>query len=69
MLVLFCFSQAFYPVENPVEIKYGDILAARCVFTGEGRTSETYIGYVTSLLRILVVMVNFESQSHTKAAY
>ncbi|KAM6473185.1 peptidyl-glycine alpha-amidating monooxygenase isoform 5-T8 [Liasis olivaceus] len=36
--------QAFYPVENPVEIKYGDILAARCVFTGEGRSSETYIG-------------------------
>ncbi|XP_015671148.1 peptidyl-glycine alpha-amidating monooxygenase, partial [Protobothrops mucrosquamatus] len=36
--------QAFYPVENPVEVKYGDILAARCVFTGEGRSSETYIG-------------------------
>ncbi|XP_034288600.1 peptidyl-glycine alpha-amidating monooxygenase isoform X3 [Pantherophis guttatus] len=36
--------QAFYAVENPVEIKYGDILAARCVFTGEGRSSETYIG-------------------------
>ncbi|XP_032069288.1 peptidyl-glycine alpha-amidating monooxygenase isoform X2 [Thamnophis elegans] len=36
--------QAFYPVENPVEIKYGDILAARCVFTGEGRSSKTYIG-------------------------
>ncbi|XP_070599076.1 peptidyl-glycine alpha-amidating monooxygenase isoform X2 [Erythrolamprus reginae] len=36
--------QAFYPVESPVEVKYGDILAARCVFTGEGRTSETYIG-------------------------
>ncbi|XP_063151457.1 peptidyl-glycine alpha-amidating monooxygenase isoform X2 [Candoia aspera] len=36
--------QAFYPVENLVEIKYGDILAARCVFTGEGRSSETYIG-------------------------
>ncbi|XP_066470899.1 peptidyl-glycine alpha-amidating monooxygenase isoform X3 [Tiliqua scincoides] len=40
--------QAFYPVENPVEIKYGDILAARCVFTGEGRTSETYIGGTAS---------------------
>ncbi|XP_053147346.1 peptidyl-glycine alpha-amidating monooxygenase isoform X6 [Hemicordylus capensis] len=40
--------QAFYPVENPVEIKYGDTLAARCVFTGEGRTSETYIGGTSS---------------------
>ncbi|XP_062985629.1 peptidyl-glycine alpha-amidating monooxygenase isoform X4 [Elgaria multicarinata webbii] len=40
--------QAFYPVENPVEIKYGDTLAARCVFTGEGRSSETYIGGTAS---------------------
>nr|XP_020650074.1 peptidyl-glycine alpha-amidating monooxygenase isoform X3 [Pogona vitticeps] len=40
--------QAFYPVENPVEIKYGDVLAARCVFTGEGRSSETYIGGTAS---------------------
>ncbi|XP_042311152.1 peptidyl-glycine alpha-amidating monooxygenase isoform X4 [Sceloporus undulatus] len=40
--------QAFYPVDNPVEIKYGDTLAARCVFTGEGRSSETYIGGTAS---------------------
>ncbi|KAH0628114.1 hypothetical protein JD844_008859 [Phrynosoma platyrhinos] len=40
--------QAFYPVDNPVEIKYGDTLAARCVFTGEGRSSETYIGGTSS---------------------
>ncbi|XP_062828297.1 peptidyl-glycine alpha-amidating monooxygenase isoform X7 [Anolis carolinensis] len=40
--------QAFYPVENPVEIKYGDTLAARCVFTGEGRSTETYIGGTAS---------------------
>ncbi|XP_044302819.1 peptidyl-glycine alpha-amidating monooxygenase isoform X3 [Varanus komodoensis] len=40
--------QAFYPVENPVEIKYGDALAARCVFTGEGRSSKTYIGGTAS---------------------
>ncbi|XP_020650073.3 peptidyl-glycine alpha-amidating monooxygenase isoform X2 [Pogona vitticeps] len=40
--------QAFYPVENPVEIKYGDVLAARCVFTGEGRSSQTYIGGTAS---------------------
>ncbi|XP_074851379.1 peptidyl-glycine alpha-amidating monooxygenase isoform X6 [Carettochelys insculpta] len=36
--------QAFYPVEHPVDISFGDILAARCVFTGEGRTTETHIG-------------------------
>uniref|UniRef100_A0A8C5TJ17 Peptidylglycine alpha-amidating monooxygenase n=1 Tax=Malurus cyaneus samueli TaxID=2593467 RepID=A0A8C5TJ17_9PASS len=36
--------QAFYPVEYPVDISYDDILAARCVFSGEGRTTETHIG-------------------------
>ncbi|XP_031951750.1 peptidyl-glycine alpha-amidating monooxygenase isoform X10 [Corvus moneduloides] len=36
--------QAFYPVEYPVDVSYNDILAARCVFTGEGRTTETHIG-------------------------
>lgn len=37
--------QAFYPVEHPVDVSFGDILAARCVFTGEGRTEATRIGY------------------------
>ncbi|KAJ0056893.1 hypothetical protein NL108_000691, partial [Boleophthalmus pectinirostris] len=36
--------QAFYPANKDVDIKYGDTLAARCVFTGEGQTSKTYIG-------------------------
>ncbi|XP_066195435.1 peptidyl-glycine alpha-amidating monooxygenase isoform X2 [Sylvia atricapilla] len=36
--------QAFYPVKYPVDIGYDDILAARCVFSGEGRTTETHIG-------------------------
>nr|XP_005496474.1 peptidyl-glycine alpha-amidating monooxygenase isoform X2 [Zonotrichia albicollis] len=36
--------QAFYPVQYPVDISYDDILAARCVFSGEGRTTETHIG-------------------------
>uniref|UniRef100_A0A673ALF8 Peptidylglycine alpha-amidating monooxygenase n=1 Tax=Sphaeramia orbicularis TaxID=375764 RepID=A0A673ALF8_9TELE len=36
--------QAFYPANQDVNIKYGDTVAARCVFTGEGRTSKTYIG-------------------------
>ncbi|XP_061335018.1 peptidyl-glycine alpha-amidating monooxygenase isoform X5 [Pezoporus flaviventris] len=36
--------QAFYPVERPVEVSYDDTLAARCVFSGEGRTTETHIG-------------------------
>ncbi|XP_059690323.1 peptidyl-glycine alpha-amidating monooxygenase isoform X7 [Gavia stellata] len=36
--------QAFYPVEYPVDVSYDDILAARCVFSGEGRTTETHIG-------------------------
>uniref|UniRef100_A0A669DK30 Peptidylglycine alpha-amidating monooxygenase n=1 Tax=Oreochromis niloticus TaxID=8128 RepID=A0A669DK30_ORENI len=36
--------QAFYPANKQVNVKYGDTLAARCVFTGEGKTSKTYIG-------------------------
>ncbi|XP_010563356.1 PREDICTED: peptidyl-glycine alpha-amidating monooxygenase isoform X4 [Haliaeetus leucocephalus] len=36
--------QAFYPVEHPVDVNYDDVLAARCVFSGEGRTTETRIG-------------------------
>ncbi|KAM9841338.1 peptidyl-glycine alpha-amidating monooxygenase B [Aulostomus maculatus] len=36
--------QAFYAVNKEVTVKYGDTLAARCVFTGEGRTTPTYIG-------------------------
>ncbi|XP_074923236.1 peptidyl-glycine alpha-amidating monooxygenase isoform X6 [Chelonoidis abingdonii] len=40
--------QAFYPVEHPVDINFGDTLAARCVFTGEGRTTETHIGGTAS---------------------
>ncbi|XP_028929966.1 peptidyl-glycine alpha-amidating monooxygenase isoform X7 [Ornithorhynchus anatinus] len=36
--------QAFYPVEHPVDVSFGDILAARCVFSGEGRTEDTHIG-------------------------
>uniref|UniRef100_A0A452J3N9 Uncharacterized protein n=1 Tax=Gopherus agassizii TaxID=38772 RepID=A0A452J3N9_9SAUR len=40
--------QAFYPVEHLVDINFGDTLAARCVFTGEGRTTETHIGGTAS---------------------
>ncbi|XP_068103574.1 peptidyl-glycine alpha-amidating monooxygenase isoform X5 [Hyperolius riggenbachi] len=40
--------QAFYPVEHSLDVRPGDILAARCVFTGEGRTSNTYIGGTSS---------------------
>uniref|UniRef100_A0A672MZE4 Peptidylglycine alpha-amidating monooxygenase n=1 Tax=Sinocyclocheilus grahami TaxID=75366 RepID=A0A672MZE4_SINGR len=36
--------QAFYPVTNTIDVRNGDILAARCVFTGEGRTAVTQIG-------------------------
>ncbi|XP_069370278.1 peptidyl-glycine alpha-amidating monooxygenase isoform X1 [Paralichthys olivaceus] len=36
--------QAFYPAHEELDVKYGDTVAARCVFTGEGRTSKTYIG-------------------------
>ncbi|CAH2297114.1 peptidyl-glycine alpha-amidating monooxygenase A precursor [Pelobates cultripes] len=36
--------QAFYPVEHPLDVSPGDILATRCLFTGEGRTTKTYIG-------------------------
>ncbi|XP_050009434.1 peptidyl-glycine alpha-amidating monooxygenase isoform X10 [Alexandromys fortis] len=40
--------QAFYPVEHPVDVTFGEILAARCVFTGEGRTEATHIGGTSS---------------------
>ncbi|XP_044876750.1 peptidyl-glycine alpha-amidating monooxygenase isoform X7 [Mauremys mutica] len=40
--------QAFYPVEHLVDISFGDTLAARCVFTGEGRMTETHIGGTAS---------------------
>ncbi|XP_078127943.1 peptidyl-glycine alpha-amidating monooxygenase B isoform X2 [Sander vitreus] len=36
--------QAFYPANKEVNVKYGDTIAARCLFTGVGRTSKTYIG-------------------------
>ncbi|XP_061887416.1 peptidyl-glycine alpha-amidating monooxygenase B isoform X3 [Entelurus aequoreus] len=36
--------QAFYPSNRDVDVKYGDILAARCMFTGESRSEKTYIG-------------------------
>lgn len=39
-----CPPQAFYPVNTELSVQYGDTVAARCVFTGEGRTSETVIG-------------------------
>uniref|UniRef100_A0A3B4YKI1 Peptidylglycine alpha-amidating monooxygenase n=1 Tax=Seriola lalandi dorsalis TaxID=1841481 RepID=A0A3B4YKI1_SERLL len=35
--------QAFYPANKELSVKYGDTIAARCVFSGEGRTSKTYI--------------------------
>ncbi|XP_077352889.1 peptidyl-glycine alpha-amidating monooxygenase B isoform X2 [Festucalex cinctus] len=36
--------QAFYPANRDVDVQRGDTLAARCMFTGEGRSEETYIG-------------------------
>ncbi|XP_051268231.1 peptidyl-glycine alpha-amidating monooxygenase isoform X2 [Dicentrarchus labrax] len=36
--------QAFYPANKELNVKNGDTIAARCMFTGEGRTSKTYIG-------------------------
>ncbi|XP_061656865.1 peptidyl-glycine alpha-amidating monooxygenase A [Syngnathoides biaculeatus] len=36
--------QAFYPTNPDMDVRYGDKLAARCMFTGEGRSEETYIG-------------------------
>lgn len=36
--------QAFYPVTHHLDVSSGDTLAARCVFSGEGRKTETHIG-------------------------
>ncbi|KAG9353787.1 hypothetical protein JZ751_011911 [Albula glossodonta] len=50
--------QAFYPASNQMDIRYGDKLAARCVFTGEGKTTSTYIGISprSHLIRLLDVV-------------
>ncbi|XP_073672185.1 peptidyl-glycine alpha-amidating monooxygenase B isoform X4 [Paramisgurnus dabryanus] len=40
--------QAFYPASNAIDVQDGDTLAARCVFTGEGRTTDTQIGGTSS---------------------
>ncbi|KAL0963177.1 hypothetical protein UPYG_G00350720 [Umbra pygmaea] len=40
--------QAFYPATKGTDVRYGDTLAARCVFTGEGMTTKTYIGGTAS---------------------
>ncbi|XP_029428524.1 peptidyl-glycine alpha-amidating monooxygenase isoform X3 [Rhinatrema bivittatum] len=40
--------QAFYPVEHPLDVSNGDMLAVRCVFSGEGRSTNTYIGGTSS---------------------
>ncbi|XP_043919814.1 peptidyl-glycine alpha-amidating monooxygenase [Protopterus annectens] len=36
--------QAFYPVENELQVEDSDILAARCMFTGKDKTTSTHIG-------------------------
>ncbi|TNM92459.1 hypothetical protein fugu_019471 [Takifugu bimaculatus] len=36
--------QAFYPTNKDVNVKYGDTVAARCMFTGENMTTATSIG-------------------------
>uniref|UniRef100_H3CNS3 Peptidylglycine alpha-amidating monooxygenase n=1 Tax=Tetraodon nigroviridis TaxID=99883 RepID=H3CNS3_TETNG len=36
--------QAFYPATKGLSLKYGDTVAARCMFTGENMTTTTYIG-------------------------
>lgn len=38
------FGQAFYPATKGLSLKYGDTVAARCMFTGENMTTTTYIG-------------------------
>lgn len=51
--------QAFYPANKDVDVKYGDTLAARCMFSGEGRTSNTYIGWVQLLKSDYFFTVSF----------
>uniref|UniRef100_S4RCU0 peptidylamidoglycolate lyase n=1 Tax=Petromyzon marinus TaxID=7757 RepID=S4RCU0_PETMA len=36
--------QAFYPRAEPMEVRLGDIVAARCVFSGLGMSETTYVG-------------------------
>lgn len=51
--------QAFYPANKEASVEYGDIVAARCMFTGEGRTSNTYIGWVPSLNPMPLMLHHF----------
>lgn len=51
--------QAFYPANKDASVEYDDIVAARCMFTGEGRTSNTYIGWVLSLNPVPLMLHHF----------
>lgn len=50
---VFWFDQAFYPANKDVNVKYGDTVAARCMFTGENMTTATSIGWVNIPFKLL----------------
>lgn len=59
--------QAFYPANKEVDVKYGDTLAARCVFSGEGKTSETYIGGTSDDEMCNFYIMYYMDRKHAKA--
>lgn len=54
---VFWFDQAFYPTNKDVNVKYGDTIAARCMFTGENMTTATSIGWVNIPIKLLTIIL------------
>lgn len=58
--------QAFYHVENSMDIEYGDTIAARCVFTGKGRTTVTRIGQTSKDEMCNLYIMYYMDSKHAK---
>ncbi|XP_032873263.1 peptidyl-glycine alpha-amidating monooxygenase isoform X3 [Amblyraja radiata] len=58
--------QAFYHVENSMDIEYGDTIAARCVFTGKGRTTVTQIGQTSKDEMCNLYIMYYMDSKHAK---
>ncbi|XP_048451120.1 peptidyl-glycine alpha-amidating monooxygenase A isoform X4 [Rhincodon typus] len=58
--------QAFYHLENPMDIKYGDTITARCVFTGKGRTTVTLIGRTSKDEMCNLYIMYYMDSKHAK---
>ncbi|XP_067885874.1 peptidyl-glycine alpha-amidating monooxygenase B isoform X4 [Heterodontus francisci] len=58
--------QAFYHLENPMDIKYGDTITARCIFSGKGRTTVTRMGATSKDEMCNLYIMYYMEAKHTK---